>query len=138
MIGWSRAVIRPRILLADEDAEFLNTEIALLRTHFQLVGTASDGASLVSEAQRLKPDVVVVDIGVPVMSGIDAVHKLKESGSTAKFVFLTINTDEASVNACLKTGARGYVCKSQMKGHLILAICAVLEDLPYISPLTSS
>lgn len=138
MIGWSRAVIRPRILLADEDAEFLNAEIALLRTHFQLVGTASDGASLVSEAQRLKPDVVVVDIGVPVMSGIDAVHKLKESGSTAKFVFLTIDTDEASVNACLNTGARGYVCKSQMKGHLILAIYAVLEDLPYISPLTSS
>jgi len=131
-------VIRPRILLADEDAEFLNAEIALLRTHFQLVGTASDGASLVSEAQRLKPDVVVVDIGVPVMSGIDAVHKLKESGSTAKFVFLTIDTDEASVNACLNTGARGYVCKSQMKGHLILAIYAVLEDLPYISPLTSS
>ena len=131
-------MIRPRILLADEDAEFLNAEIALLRTHFQLVGTASDGASLVSEAQRLKPDVVVVDIGVPVMSGIDAVHKLKESGSTAKFVFLTIDTDEASVNACLNTGARGYVCKSQMKGHLILAIYAVLEDLPYISPLTSS
>lgn len=131
-------MIRPRILLADEDAEFLNAEIALLRTHFQLVGTASDGASLVSEAQRLKPDVVVVDIGVPVMSGIDAVHKLKESGSTAKFVFLTIDTDEASVNACLNTGARGYVCKSQMKSHLILAIYAVLEDLPYISPLTSS
>ena len=131
-------MIRPSILLADDDAEFLNAEIALLRTHFQLVGTAGDGASLVSEAQRLNPDVVVVDIAMPIMNGIDAVHKLKESGSTAKFVLLTTNTGEEFVNACLKEGARGYVCKSQMKGHLILAIYVVLEDLPYISPLTSS
>jgi DNA-binding NarL/FixJ family response regulator len=72
------------------------------------------------------------------MNGIDAVHRLQESGSIAKFVFLTINNSDEFVNACLKEGARGYVWKSRMKGHLIPAIYAVLEDLPYISPLTSS
>ena len=131
-------MIRPRVLLADDHAEFLEAEVVLLRPHFELVGTASDGVSLVSEAQRLNPDVIVVDITMPVMNGIDAVHKLIESGSTAKFVFLTINTNEEFVKACLKEGARGYVWKSRMKAHLIPAIYAVLEDLPYVSPLTSS
>jgi DNA-binding NarL/FixJ family response regulator len=131
-------LIRPRVLLADDHAEFLEAEIALLRPHFELVGTASDGASLISEAKRLNPDVVVVDITMPAMNGIDAVHKLVESGSTAKFVFLTINTGEEFVKACLKEGARGYVWKSRMKAHLIPAIYAALEDLPYVSPLTSS
>ena len=136
--GWRRTLIRPRVLLAVDHAEFLEAEIALLRPHFELVGTARDGASLVSEAKRLNPDVVVVDITMPVLNGIDAVHKLIESGSTAKFVFLTINTGEEFVKACLTEGARGFVWKSRMKAHLIPAIYAALEDLLYISPLTSS
>jgi Response regulator containing a CheY-like receiver domain and an HTH DNA-binding domain len=131
-------LIRPRVLLADDHREFLEAESALLRPYCDLVGTASDGRSLISEVLRLKPDVVVVDITMPVMNGIDAVRKLIESGSAAKFVFLTINTDQEFVKACLNTGARGYVWKSRMKGHLIPAIRAVLEDLPYISPLTST
>ncbi len=131
-------MIRPSVFLADDHPEFLKAEIALLQPHFELVGTASDGASLVSEAQRLKPDVVVVDITMPVMNGIDAVHKLKESGSKVKVVFLTINRGEEFVNACLAEGARGFVWKSRMKAHLIPAIYAVLEDRPYISPLTSN
>ena len=131
-------MLRPRVLLADDHAEFLKAEIALLQTHFELVGTASDGVSLVSEAERLNPDVVVVDVTMPVMNGIDAVHKLKASGSKVKVVFLTINNGEEFVNACLAEGARGFVWKSRMKAHLIPAIYAVLEDRPYISPLTYS
>ncbi len=95
------------------------------------------GLRLYQRHERLKPDVVVVDITMPVMNGIDAVHKLKESGSKVKVVFLTINTGEEFVNACLAEGARGFVWKSRMKAHLIPAIYAVLEDRPYISPLTS-
>jgi len=131
-------LLRPRVLLADDHAEFLKAEIALLQTHFELVGTASDGVALVSEAERLNPDVVVVDVTMPVMNGIDAVHKLKASGSKVKVVFLTINNGEEFVNACLAEGARGFVWKSRMKAHLIPAIYAVLEDRPYISPLTYS
>jgi DNA-binding NarL/FixJ family response regulator len=130
-------LIRPRVLLADDHLKFLEAEIALLRPHCEVVGTASDGASLVSETERLNPDVVVVDITMPVMNGIDAVHKLVESGSNVKFVFLTINTGEEFVKACQQAGARGYVWKARMKAHLIPAIHAALEDRPYISPLTS-
>jgi DNA-binding NarL/FixJ family response regulator len=133
-----RTLIRPRILLADDHREFLEAESALLRPFFDLVGTAGDGRSLISEVHRLKPDVVVADITMPVMNGIDAVRKLIESGSSTKFIFLTINTDQEFVEACMKVGARGYVWKPRMKGHLVPAIRAVLEDLPYISPLASS
>jgi DNA-binding NarL/FixJ family response regulator len=93
---------------------------------------------LVAEVERLHPDVVIVDITMPQMSGIDAVHALVQAGSGAKFVFLTIHSEEEFVKACLEEGAQGYVWKSRMKGHLIPAIHAVLDGLPYVSPLTSS
>ena len=129
-------MIRPRILLADDNNEFLAAEIDLLSPHFELVGTASDGESLLSEVQRLKPDVVVADITMPGMNGIVAARKLQASGSTVKIVFLTINNGEEYVKACQAAGARGYVWKSRMKSHLIPAIYAVIEDQPYVSPLT--
>ena len=131
-------MIRPRIFLADDHDEFLEAEIALLLPHFEIVGIATDGAFLVSEVQRLHPDVVVVDITMPLMNGIDAVHMLMKSGSTAKFVFLTINTGEEFVNACQEVGARGYVWKSRMKTHLIPAIHSVLANQTYVSPLSST
>jgi DNA-binding NarL/FixJ family response regulator len=131
-------LIRPRILLADDNNEFLEAEIDLLSPHFELVGTASDGESLVTAVQRLKPDVIVVDVTMPVMNGIVAAHKLKASGSTVKIVFLTINNGEEYVKACQAAGARGYVWKSRMKSHLIPAIYAVMEDVTYVSPLTIS
>ena len=127
-------VIRPRVFLADDHSDFLKAEIALLQPYFELVGIASDGGSLVSEVQRLKPDVVVADITMPVMTGIEAVHELVKSGCTAKFVFLTIHSGEEFIKACLEEGARGYVVKSQMKAHLIPAIRAVLDGLPYVPP----
>jgi DNA-binding NarL/FixJ family response regulator len=131
-------MIRPRIFLADDHDEFLEAEIALLLPHFDIIGVANDGASLVSDVQRLNPDVVIVDITMPLMNGVDAVHKLIKSGSTAKFVFLTINTGEEFVKACQEVGARGYVWKSRMKNHLIPAINSVLEDKTYVSPLAPS
>lgn len=125
-------MIRPRIFLADDHADFLKAEITLLQPHFELVGTADDGASLVSEVQRLQPDVAVVDIVMPAMTGIEALHKLVESGSKAKFVFLTVHSSAEFVRACMDEGARGFVTKSQMKAHLIPAIHAVADGLVYI------
>ncbi len=130
-------MIRPRVFLADDHPDFLKQETALLQPHFELVGTATDGASVVSEVLRLKPDVVVVDITMPIMTGIDAVHELVQSGSTAKFVFLTIHSSEEYVEACLEEGARGFITKSRMKAHLIPAIYAVLDGLPYVASSTS-
>ncbi len=130
-------MIRPKVFLADDHPDFLNLEVAFLEPHFELIGTASDGASLVSEVLRLNPDVVVVDITMPIMSGIDAVHKLVQSGSTAKFVFLTVHSSEEYIHACLEEGARGFVAKSRMKAHLVPAINAVLDGLPYVASSTS-
>ena len=130
-------MIRPTVFLADDHPDFLNLETAFLKPHFELLGTASDGASLVSEVLRLHPDVVVADITMPIMTGIDAVHKLVQSGSTAKFVFLTIHSSKEYIDACLEDGPRGFVTKSRMKTHLIPAIYAVLDGQPYVAPRTS-
>ena len=131
-------MIRPRILLADDHHDLLEAEIALLLPHYDVVGVTTDGVSLVSEVQRLNPDVVVVDITMPLMNGIDAVQKLKKAGATANFVFLTVNTGSEFVEACQDAGALGYVWKSRMKTHLIPAIEAALKNLSYVSPLASS
>jgi DNA-binding NarL/FixJ family response regulator len=132
VLGRRRPLIRPRILLADDHLEFLEAEIAFLRPHFEVVGTASDGASLISEAERLSPDLVVTDITMPILNGIDAVQKLRESGSTVRFVFLTVHTGREFVEACTEAGALAYVKKSCMKKHLIPAIKAALAGQSYI------
>ena len=126
-------LIRPRVLLADDHSQLLKAETDLLRPHFDIVGTAMDGDALVSEALRLNPDVIIADITMPVLNGIEAVRKLIGSGSSAKFIFLTIHSSEEFIKACLEAGARGFVSKSKMKAHLIPAIHAVLNDVSYIS-----
>ncbi len=129
-------LIRPRVFLADDHSEFLRAEVAFLQPHFDVIGTASNGAMLVTEVQRLEPDVVVVDITMPVINGIEAVRKLVEAGTSAKFVALTVHVEEEFIKACLQAGIQGYVAKSRMKAHLIPAIHAVLDGLPYVSPLS--
>jgi DNA-binding NarL/FixJ family response regulator len=126
-------LIRPRILLADDHLALLDAAITLLSPHFDVVGTAADGAALVSKAQSLRPDVIVADISMPVLSGIDAVHKLRESGSTAKVVFLTIHSGKEFVDACMEAGALGYVQKFNMRHQLVPAIQAALVGQSYVS-----
>jgi DNA-binding NarL/FixJ family response regulator len=122
----------PRVLLADDHQALLKAEIELLSDYFDVVGTAADGAALVSEACRLHPDVIVTDISMPILSGIEAVHKLRELGSTAKFVFVTVHSSEEFVEACMKAGALGYVRKFWLKLHLVPAIKAVLAGQSYV------
>lgn len=129
---------RPRVLLADDHLAMLEAEIALLAPYFDVVGTATDGAALVSKARSLHPDAIVTDITMPILNGVDAVRKLKESGSKAIFVFLTIHSEGEFVEACIKAGALGYVQKSCMKRHLVLAIQAALAGQSYVSQFDSS
>jgi DNA-binding NarL/FixJ family response regulator len=126
-------LIRPRVLLADDHPALLEAVAALLFPYFDVVGTASDGAALVSAASRLLPDVIVTDISMPILNGIDAAHKLRGSGSTAKILFLTVHKEREFVEACMQAGALGYVQKSGMKHHLVLAIQAVLAGQSYVS-----
>jgi DNA-binding NarL/FixJ family response regulator len=127
-------LIRPRVLLADDHPALLEATTALLKAQFDVVGTATDGATLVSEALRLCPDVIVADITMPVLSGIEAAHRLRESALSAKIVFLTVHSEEPFMKACIAEGALGYVLKSHMKAHLIRAIKAALVGQLYICP----
>ena len=127
-------MIRPRVLVADDYPSLLEATAALLKPQFDVVGSATDGATLVSEALRLLPDVIVTDITMPVLSGIDAAHRLRESGLSAKIVFLTIHSEEQFMTACMAEGALGYVLKSHMRAHLIPAIQAALVGQTYICP----
>ena len=89
---------------------------------------------LVSEALRLFPDVIVADITLPVLSGIDAARQLRDSAPSAKIVFLTVHSEQQFVDACMAEGALGYVLKSHMKAHLIPAIQAALLGQSYVGP----
>jgi DNA-binding NarL/FixJ family response regulator len=126
--------MRPRIFLADDHPAVLKATTALLKPLFDIVGNATDGGTLVSEVLRLRPDVIVVDITMPVLSGIDAVHRLRESAPSAKFVFLTVHSEQQFMEACMAEGALGYVLKAHMKTHLIPAIQAALVGRSYICP----
>jgi DNA-binding NarL/FixJ family response regulator len=124
----------PRVLLADDHHALLKAEIDLLSAaSFDVVGTAADGAALVSEACRLHPDVIVTDISMPILNGIDAVHKIRESGSSAKFVFVTVHSEGEFVEACMKAGAVGYVQKVCLNHDLVPAIRAVLTGRSYVT-----
>ena len=127
-------MIRPRVLLADDHPAIREAITALLKLQFDIVGTVTDGATLVSEALRLCPDVIVADITMPVLSGIDAAHRLHESAPSVKIVFLTVHSEEQFMKACMAEGALGYVLKSHMKSHLIPAIQAALDGQTYICP----
>jgi DNA-binding NarL/FixJ family response regulator len=124
---------RPRVLLADDHPHFVEAETALLKSFFEVLGTAPDGVVLISEALRLDPDVIVTDITMPRLNGIEAAHRLRESGLRARIVFLTVHSAEEFVTACRQEGALGFVHKSRMKAHLIPAIHAVLAGQSYIS-----
>ncbi len=93
-----------------------------------------DGGSLVQEALRLRPDVIVTDITMPGLNGIDAIRQLRESGFVPKIVILTIHAEKEFLTACMSEGALGYVVKSRMKAHLVPAIRAALIGEQYISP----
>jgi DNA-binding NarL/FixJ family response regulator len=129
--------MRPRIILADDHPAVVKAITALLKPHFEIVGNAADGATLVSEVLRLCPDVIVVDITMPVLSGIDAARQLREFAPSAKIVFLTVHPEQQFLEACMAQGALGYVLKSHMKAHLIPAIQAALIGQSYICPFVS-
>ncbi len=124
---------RPRVLLADDHLVVVQRVTALLQSVFEVVGTARTGCQMVSETMRLNPDVIVADISMPELSGLEAVHELREKGSTAKIVFLTIHSEDEFVSACFAEGALGYVAKTHMKTDLIPAINAALSGRHFIS-----
>jgi DNA-binding NarL/FixJ family response regulator len=127
---------RPRILLADDHQLVLERVRSLLQPSFDIVGVAGTGREMISEAMRLNPDVIVADISMPDLSGIEAAQELRKKGSEARVVFLTIHASDEFVDACRAEGALGYVVKAHMKTDLIPAINAALSGRSFISQAT--
>jgi DNA-binding NarL/FixJ family response regulator len=127
-----------RILLADDHPHVLEKVTQLLEPGYDVVGTVSDGQSLVNAVGRLKPDVLVIDIVMPILNGIEAAKQLKEDGCESKVIFLTVHADSDYVRACLATGAFGYVVKARMTTDLPHAIQEALAGRIFISPTVSS
>ena len=106
----------------------------LLEDEYDLVGIVGDGQALIEEAERLNPDVVLVDISMPVLNGLEAVRKLKEKGASAKVIFLTMHANHRMLVEAFRCGANGYVLKQSAGDELILAIEQTLAGHEYVTP----
>jgi DNA-binding NarL/FixJ family response regulator len=124
---------RPRILIAEDHRLVSQRVRAVLQSVFEVVGDARTGREMVTQAMHLKPDVIVADISMPEMSGIEAARKLRQEGLVTALVFLTIYPQEVFMDACMAEGALGYVVKSHMNTDLIPAINAALSGRLFIS-----
>ena len=126
---------RPRLLMADDHLMLLDAFKALLEADFDIVGMVTDGRSLLDEFSRLNPDVVLLDIAMPLLNGLDAGRQLKARRRSVKLIYLTMNPDPDLAGEALRLGASGYVLKSSAAQELKQAIQEALRGRSYITPL---
>ena len=124
------------ILLSDDNSAVLDHVGEMLEKErsYKIVGAVSDGRIVVREYLRLRPDVIILDISFGDLSGIDIAHELRDSGCSAKIIFLTVHEDSDYVNAGLGAGGSAYVVKSRLSQDLLSAIKAVLSNKLFVSP----
>ena len=125
---------RPRVLLADDHLLVAEALRSLLTPEFDLVGVVEDGRALVEAAERLRPDVIVADITMPHLNGIDALVQLRQGGDRVPVVFLTMHRDATFARRALEAGASGFVLKHSAAVELITALHAALEGKTYLTP----
>lgn len=125
---------RPRVLIADDHLMLAEALKSLLIPEFDLAGVVQDGCALVEAAARLKPDVIVSDITMPLLNGIDAMIQLRQAGDRVPFVFLTMHQDANFARRALDVGASGFVLKHSAPDELIVAIRAALQGKTYLTP----
>lgn len=128
---------RPRILLADDHTILLEAFKTLLEPEYEVVGTVSDGRELLAAAPKLRPEVIVTDISMPNLNGLDACRKLRKILPEVKLIFLTVNEDPDLVAEAIRIGANGYLLKSSAASELFQAIKSVLNGGTYITPLVT-
>jgi DNA-binding NarL/FixJ family response regulator len=125
---------RPQIMIADGHAFVADACRTLLEPEYDVVATVGDGRALVRIAANLKPQVIIIDIGMPLLNGLDAGCQVKQILRSVKLVFLTMNRDPALAAEAIRRGASGYLLKTCTASELILAIRVVLKGMSYLSP----
>jgi DNA-binding NarL/FixJ family response regulator len=126
---------KTRVLLADDHRMMLEGLKSILIPEFEIAGTAEDGRELMEKARKLKPDIIVADISMPNLNGIDAIQQLKEEGSQAKVVFLTMHHDAVYAAKAFEAGASGFVMKHSAPDELVKAIREALMGRTYVTPI---
>src|SRR6478672_6313583 len=123
-----------RVLLADDSPSMLQAARRILEPEFQIVGTVDDGQDVLEAAESLKPDVLILDISMRVMSGLEAARLLTRIGSKARIVFLTVHQDQEFVEEAFPAGALGYVIKQRLGTDLPVAVREALIGHTFVSP----
>jgi len=126
---------RPRVLLADDHKIVVEGLRSLLEPEFEIAGTVEDGRALVAAAKELLPDVIVADISMPLLNGIEAAEQLKKADPRVKIVFLTMHPDVMYASRAFEAGASGYVLKHSAPAELVTAIREALKGRTYITPI---
>lgn len=124
----------PRVVLADDHGLLLEAFEKLLAPECQVVGTFTDDAALLSAVQSLAPEVIVLDVSMPKVGGLEAARRLKRSMPGVKLIFLTVNEDRDVAAEALRLGASGYLLKASAASELFHAIRVVLEGRRYVTP----
>ncbi len=125
---------RPTILLADDHVVFTDGIVRILRERFDIVGTVTDGSSMLEAVIRLHPDVIVTDISMPTLSGLEGLRQLKARHIDSRVIFLTMHADAKLAAEAFRLGARGFVLKQSSGDELVKAIEVVLQGHKYMSP----
>lgn len=126
---------RARVLLADDHKIITEGLRSVLEPEFDLIGIVEDGRALVAAAKELDPDVIVADISMPLLNGIEAVRQLKKAGTRAKVIFLTMHPDVTYATRAFEAGALGFVLKHSASSELLTAIREALRGRTYITPM---
>jgi DNA-binding NarL/FixJ family response regulator len=117
----------PTLLLADDNPDLLATLVEMLQTKYKIAAALSNGTSVLNQIDTLRPDLVILDISLGDLTGFEVARRLKDSGFTAKIIFLTVHEDIEFVSAAFDIGASGYVFKSRVSQDLTRAIDVVLN-----------
>ncbi len=126
---------KPRVLLADDHTFVIEGFKKLLEEQCELVGAVEDGRALVEAATKLQPDLVILDISMPRLNGIEAARKIKKQSPTIKLIFVTMHADTAYINEAFRAGASGYLLKQSAATELVQAVQSVMSENFYVTPL---
>jgi len=125
---------RPRVLLADDHKMLMDALKSILEPRFEVVGAVSDGRALLESAAKLRPDIIVLDIAMPQLNGLEAARQIKHSMPSVKLIFMTMNEDPYLVAEAFRAGASGYLLKQAAALELVAAIAQVLKGGSYVTP----